>query len=159
MAFNNWGLNGRQISPRINKKMITNKWEFIGTFSFYTFEPTFRMIFPPFSEFKRSMKKAYHNFPSFEPWRWREDHPKCRFKCIKRKGFIIFSFVENYLFIYPWISFHPILTSISIFLVCLQEKTLKLLLIFFHARISALIDISLQFGVSSGFNRYWLRKI
>ena len=31
-------------NPRINKKMIPKKIKYIGTFSFYTFEPTFLQV-------------------------------------------------------------------------------------------------------------------
>ena len=45
-------------SSRINRKLIPNERRFIGNFSFYTFELTFRKISPPSSEFKWSMNEA-----------------------------------------------------------------------------------------------------
>ena len=125
--------------------MTLNK-RFIGTFGCYTFAPTFRMMFLHSSGFKRSIKEVGDNYRSFEPWRWREVNPKCWLKSIKREGFDIFSF---YLF---FDRFNPQFY--------LQEKTSnKLILIFFHARMSALIDISHQFGVSSGYNRLIEEKV
>ena len=44
--------------------MIPNKRRFIGSFSLYTFESTFRRIFPSLSGFKGSMKEAYKNCSS-----------------------------------------------------------------------------------------------
>ena len=115
---------------KIHIKMFPYKRKFIGTFAFYSFEPEFRMIFPHSSGFKRTMNRADNNFPIFEPWR-REDHSKCQFKGIKRKVSNIFSFVGNHLFIYPWDD-------------CLRFNHHFYI---YHARMSALIDISHQFGV------------
>ena len=52
-------------SPRINKKIyISNKKYLLKAFLSTFFEPTFREIFPPSSEFIESMKEVCNNVPS-----------------------------------------------------------------------------------------------